>query len=174
LDSARGRALSLDLRCETSRTRLSLEGYWEAVILKSGSIYRAGAAAGAACASAQEEVIAVLGEYGTAIGVMRQILDDCRDLLFDPLSPDYEISLPGLLYTSQEFDRGHPPGESAAPPRTAGEFVTALTASMIPEVIAGVLAEWRRRALASLERIDPGPGREGLERIADLVLRQEA
>lgn len=83
---------------ETLPMEQAIEQYWRMVILKSGSIFWMATASGAAAGTADEELIEALGDSSMAIGVIMQIMDDCRDIL-DISTSKYEVSLPVLLYS---------------------------------------------------------------------------
>ena len=130
---------------ETLPLEKALEQYWRMVILKSGSIFRMGTAGGAAAGTADKNLIDALGDYGTAIGVIMQMMDDCRDML-DILTSDYEVSLPVLLYS---LARG---SEKVVYPdaRSTETMVKMLQDAHVPEMIAALLQEWQKKALDSL------------------------
>ena len=100
-----------------------LERYWQATILKSGSIFQAGASAGAATATNRQDWIDALGDYGCALGVMLQVLDDCRDHVDDRNQHVTPLGLPILL-------------ENLMP----GSDKQALS-----EALSQILLEWQRR-----------------------------
>jgi geranylgeranyl pyrophosphate synthase len=95
--SSLGQHLSLAQGWEGMPVAGALEAYWRAVICKSGSIFRAATAGGAAAGTASERPIAALGRFGTCLGVILQVLDDCRDVMAGSDIAGYEVSLPLLL-----------------------------------------------------------------------------
>ena len=120
--------------------------YWRIVILKSGSIFRASTAGGAAVATADEQLIDALGDFGTAIGVITQILDDCRDIL-DRSTGKYEVSLPVLLYSLAKGD-----SKIIFPKdRSKEAMIEILQDSHVAEMIAALIQEWQKNALESLK-----------------------
>ncbi|MFN2305179.1 MAG: polyprenyl synthetase family protein, partial [Anaerolineales bacterium] len=76
---------------------ITLESYWHATILKSGSIFRAGLGGGAIVGNAPDNYITALDGFGNALGVIRQIIDDCRDVFEKTEIGAYEITLPLLI-----------------------------------------------------------------------------
>jgi geranylgeranyl pyrophosphate synthase len=91
-------SLGLERWAKTNQDKATLlERYWEATILRSGSIYRAGAAAGAAVsAGSMNNIVDLLGDFGTYIGVILQIFDDCRDIFSG--QPADSFSLPDIIF----------------------------------------------------------------------------
>jgi geranylgeranyl pyrophosphate synthase len=77
-DSSTGQFHEFGLNTGNSDPVDQLQAYWKAVILKSGSICMAGAAAGAAAGTDSATLIEAMGDYGTALGVIRQVIDHCR------------------------------------------------------------------------------------------------
>ena len=120
--------------------------YWRIVILKSGSIFRVSTAGGAAVATANDLLIDALGDFGTAIGVITQILDDCRDIL-DISTGKYEVSLPVLLYSLAKGD-----GKIIFPvARSKKAMIEILQDTHVAEMIAALIQEWQKNALDSLK-----------------------
>ena len=148
LHSAVGQSLFISPMNLEQPQKNPLEQYWQAVILKSGSIFQAGAAGGAASASKRQDWITSLGEYGSALGVMLQVLDDCRDRKVDQLKRSPLQGLPALL---QDLLPG------------AGE-------QALPEVVSQILSEWRRRALLSLSDLPNSTALDILRHIPDDIL----
>ena len=88
-----------DLLQTRSPVEIYLNNYWEIIILKSGSVFRAATAGGAAAGTSDEPIVEAFGDYGTALGVMLQLIDDCRDAFSHSQEAiHWEISLPLLLY----------------------------------------------------------------------------
>jgi geranylgeranyl pyrophosphate synthase len=130
---------------ETLPLEKALEQYWRMVILKSGSIFRMGTAGGAAAGTADKELIDALGDYGTAIGVIMQMMDDCRDML-DIITGKYEVSLPVLLYSmAKGSDKVVYPDA-----RSKDTMVKTLQEAHVAEMLAALLQEWQKNALDSL------------------------
>ncbi len=126
----------------------ALERYWQAMILKSGSIYRAGTAGGAAVSTNRQDWITALGDYGSALGVMLQVLDDCRDQYVDQANrPD----LPGLPTLMENLIPG------------SGDQDLSQTISLI-------LLEWQRRALDALMILPESNAKRTLEQIPYHIL----
>lgn len=151
LDSSRGQHLDLTMQNDEIQPRDQLESYWMSVIQKSGSIYYAGLAGAAAAGTDADDVIEALGQFGIALGVIRQVIDDCRDILMDAKDVR-KAALPVLLKT-----------------RLTGEVRQ--NDPRIVQMITDILMEWKRRALASLEIIFPSPFRQELVNILEHVLQ---
>lgn len=117
-------------------------------MLKSGSIFQAGAAGGAAVASNRQDWIVALGEYGSALGVMLQVLDDCRDRMDDQLKRGAVPGLPSLL---ENLLMG--PNKQA-----------------LPEALSLILFEWQRRALQALSGLPRSPALEILRQVPNDIL----
>ena len=99
--ASQGQQLSQQYRRKDSAT---LETYWQATILKSGSIFRAGLGGGAIISQATPDYYTALSEFGNALGVIRQVIDDCRDVFEDLDTNSYEVTLP-LLLLSEKLDK---------------------------------------------------------------------
>jgi hypothetical protein len=127
----------------------AIHAYWQATILKSGSLFRMACAGGAAAGTDSPDLIDALGDYGTAIGVILQVLDDCRDML-DKKSGKYEISLPILLYSASLG------GKEIIFPESRKN----LNGTGVPETITAALEAWWQRAQISLNRLEPSDARE--------------
>ena len=125
-----------------------LEKYWQATILKSGSIYRAGTAGGAAVGTGRQDWIIALGDYGSALGVMLQVLDDCRDQYVDQ---EARPALPGLPTLMENLMPGS--GDQG-----------------LSETISMILLEWQRRALDALSGLPESPAKELLRQIPIWIL----
>ncbi len=131
----------------------ALNRYWQATILKSGSLFRMATAGGAAAGTDNPRLIEAVGEYGTALGVILQILDDCRDAL-DRQTGEWEISLPVLLYSMARGEK------EIVRPDTRAQ----LQESGVPQMISSILADWWQRALDSLAPLEPSFGRRCLKK----------
>lgn len=139
-----------DLLEPASSVEEALNQYWETIILKSGSVFHAAATGGAAAGTGDQSIVENLGDYGTALGVMLQILDDCRDAMTDSQEAvEWEVSLPLLLYlmVSGEDQITFPKVNSKA------EWSHLLKESGVIHAISSILLEWKNRALLSLEPI---------------------
>lgn len=147
----------------------ALEKYWQATISKAGNIFRAATAGGAMVGLGSEAQITALGNYGMALGTILQVLDDCRDILDESASKArYEVSLPLLLYYAS-----NPQGRTQAMPTNRKELTRRLKAAHVQDVIAEVLADWRERALSSLQALDSSEAVELLGKFVDRILTQE-
>ena len=126
----------------------TLESYWHATILRSGSIFRAGLGGGAIAGKAQDKWITDLGDYGNALGVIRQIVDDCRDIIDGPDASAYEVTLPLLMLALR---REESIADLVTSLYSRDVLSTAIHEANLPEMITSVLLEWHRRALKSLQ-----------------------
>lgn len=151
LNSSRGQHLDLTIENGDLQPRDHWETYWLSVIQKSGSIYYAGLAGAAAAGTDADDVIEAMGQFGIALGVIRQVIDDCRDILIDAKDAR-KATLPSLLKT-----------------QLAGEVRQ--NDPKIVQMIADILMEWKRRALASLEIIPSSPFRQELVNILEHALQ---
>ncbi len=174
-DASMGQFQDLVLDAGKSVSGDPLQAYWSAVILKSGSICMAGAAAGAAVGAGSTALVEALGDYGTALGVIRQVIDDCRDIWIDAQIPERQRTLPALLHSmvaDQPFRKRvnlkNKARLSEAQIQSQGPKM--LIEAGIPEIIADILLEWRRRALESLSVLKPSDARSALEDILEHVL----
>lgn len=166
-----GQGLSL---VGTSSANLSvrdaLESYWREIILKSGSIFKAAVVGGAAAGTADTPTIAALGNYGMALGVMVQLLDDCVDLLKtsdNGAIHTWEVSLPLLLYLLAK-------GEQRVifpAVQTRSEWYAHLHEAKVAESFAAILSQWQTRALESIQGLQLSDAeRKMLEALPTLIL----
>ena len=146
-----------------------LNNYWEILILKSGSVFRAATEGGAAAGTADEKITEALGDYGTALGVMLQLMDDCRDAFHDSQEVIHrEISLPLLLYlmTVGEENINFPEISSHA------EWRDLLNKAGVIHAISSLLLQWKSRALDSLGPLPDSREKLILETIPSLFLER--
>jgi geranylgeranyl pyrophosphate synthase len=114
-----------------------------------------------------ESLIETMADYGTCLGVLLQVLDDCRDLLDDPVTPGNQVYLPLLLHalaTNSDqivFPQDH---SSAALNKILEE-------AGVPALLSTILLEWRQRALNSLQPLNPSPAKDALEQIVTAILQ---
>jgi len=129
----------------------ALEEYWQTIIIKAGSVFRAGTAGGASAGTLDETIIEGLGDYGTALGVMLQLLDDGLDILktSGEVIQAWEISLPLLLYLLATGE------ENIVFPavQTRAEWHTCLRDAKIIEMFSVILLQWKARALESIQNL---------------------
>jgi hypothetical protein len=133
----------------------AINTYWQATILKSGSLFRMACAGGAAAGTDAQAPIEALGIYGTSIGVILQVLDDCRDMV-DARTGKQETSLPALLYSvaSGRQEIIYPDSRSS------------LEGTDVPETISTALSAWWQRASDSLKSL---PQSEAVELLHDAL-----
>jgi len=154
----------------------ALEAYWRAVIAKSGSIFRAATAGGAVAGADSEPLVAALGEFGACLGVILQVLDDCRDVLGGPDVAGCEVSLPLLLLSmaGQDGRTGRQGQRVGIPnpgsPLSREALFDVLQGAGVPDIIRDVLLEWRRRALNSLASLGRSEAVAALEGVLEHVL----
>ena len=154
---------------ERLSVELVLNNYWENIILKAGSVFRAATQGGAVVAGADETISEALGDYGTALGVVLQLIDDCRDAFsHSEETMNWEISLPLLLYLMAVGEKNivFPKINSRA------EWSNLLQNAGVIQAIAELLLQWKSRALESLSSIPQSRERLILERIPSLILEQ--
>jgi geranylgeranyl pyrophosphate synthase len=139
------------------------------IILKSGSVFRTATAGGAAAGTSNERYIDALGDYGTALGVMLQLIDDCRDVFTQSQEiMTWEVSLPLLLYlmTIGEENICFPEVGSRA------EWGEMLRKMGVLNAISSLLIEWKTHALESLEPLEDSQEKHILESIPSLILER--
>jgi geranylgeranyl pyrophosphate synthase len=174
-DSSMGQFQDLVLDAGKSDSGNPLEVYWNSVILKSGSICKAGAAAGAAVGNGSAALVEALGDYGTALGVIQQVIDDCRDIWSDEKILEKKHTLPALLQSmvaDQKFKKrvNHKDRDKPSEAQLLSQTPQLFVKAGVPEIIADILLEWRRRALESLNALEPSEARNALEKIIDHVM----
>jgi geranylgeranyl pyrophosphate synthase len=157
--ATQGQRLSQQYRRKDNAT---LEMYWQATILKSGSIFRAGLGGGAIIGQAKPDYYTALNKFGNALGVIRQVIDDCRDVFDNSDTNPYEVTLP-LLFLSEKL--GDPISLLVRRYKSKEALLKALNINGVPEMITSVVLEWRRRALASLMIFERTSVVENLETI---------
>ena len=157
--ASQGQQLSQQYRRKDSAT---LETYWQATILKSGSIFRAGLGGGAIISQATPDYYTALSEFGNALGVIRQVIDDCRDVFEDLDTNSYEVTLP-LLLLSEKLSESIPLLVRRFKSKDA--LSTALNTNGVPEMITSVLLEWHRRAMENLMILEQSSETQSLETI---------
>ncbi len=158
-----------DLTQTQSPVETYLNNYWEIIILKSGSVFRAAMEGGAAAGDATDLIAEALGDYGTALGVMLQLMDDCRDaFIHSQEAIKWEISLPLLLYllTIGEENIIFPEVSSRA------EWSDLLKETGVIHTIASLLLQWKSQALDSLSPLQKSREKLILERIPSLFLER--
>jgi geranylgeranyl pyrophosphate synthase len=171
--SSRGQYLGLFQDCADMKRAGPLEAYWYMVIAKSGSLFRMCAAGGAVVGTDSQHLVDALGEYGNCIGVMLQLIDDCRDVLEDLDSAGSRGSLPLALLSL--IRKGEPDVTEIAPLDSPG-FLTrqsmydTLRVAGVLDVISDVLLEWQQRALNSLTVLRRSEAVDTLEYIARGIL----
>lgn len=137
----------------------AIHAYWQGVILKSGSLFRMACAGGASAGTDSPQLIDALGEYGAAIGVLLQLVDDCRDML-DENTGKREITLPVLLFSQTRGEQGIVQPDSRA----------SLQGSGVPEAITAAMMAWFQNAVDSLKSVGPSEASAALEDILHAIL----
>lgn len=129
----------------------ALEKYWDTIVLKSGSVFRASMAGGAACGTPDAAIVNGLGDYGTALGVMLQLLDDCKDVfkVSNGTIDKWEISLPLLFYLmASEKDEVIFPVVN-----TRAEWHKCLREAGVVEMLSSILLQWQKYAVTSIQHL---------------------
>ncbi len=151
----------------------ALAAYWQAVILKSGSIYRAGMVGGAIAGNASIISKEALSDYGTSVGVILQILDDCRDVLSENPEIDLEVSLPILLYSLKVRNKGETKQRVVRPGvLSRQQLIREFKEKKVPLMLTKVLEKWQDRARLSLESIEANESKRTLEAVLDFILSE--
>lgn len=165
-DSAHGQNLEFSQKTEILNGVDQLKAYWQSVVDKSGSIYAAGASVGAVIGTDSKDWIEALSDYGTSLGVLMQVIDDCRDFSNDTQQPNKSSTLPKILH---ELTTGHkltsnPKHKTWSEVLTDSELeiTQVLQDADIPFVIGDILLEWRRRGLESLSIFERSSSRDSL------------
>ena len=158
-----------DLYKTSVKVEETLNDYWEMIIQKSGSIFHAATAGGAAAGTSDETYIDALSDYGTAIGVLLQLFDDCRDAFSQSQETiKWEISLSLLLYLMAVGvdDIRFPDAGSKA---GWGEMLRKVG---VINAISSILLEWKIRALDSINPLLNSKAKQILEQIPALILER--
>ncbi len=137
----------------------AINAYWETTILKSGSLFRMACAGGAAAGTQSSQLIEILADFGTSIGVILQVLDDCRDM-FDVQTGRREVTLPILLYSAASGSQKIIFPDSRA----------SLQETSVPGGITASLSAWWQRAHDSLDRLEPSDAIEALKDALQAIL----
>jgi geranylgeranyl pyrophosphate synthase len=171
--SAQGQYLGLMQDCGELEREEALETCWRMVITRSGGLFRISTAGGAAVGTDSEQLVDALGEYGTCLGVMLQLIDDCRDIPEDWDSSRRAVSLPLILLSMSVGDELAkipiaPLNSDDAETRQA--VYETLYSIGVPHVISDVLLEWQDRAFKALEPLGQSDAVAVLKRIAQEVL----
>ena len=148
---------------------LQLNNYWEIIILKSGSVFQAAIEGGAVAGGADQAIAEALGDYGAALGVILQLMDDCRDAFnHSQEAVNWEISLPLLLYllTVGEENIVFPEVSSRA------DWSDLLKETGVINAISTLLLQWKSRAVDSLSPLPKSREKHILERIPSLFLER--
>lgn len=173
-ESSIGQFQDLVMDTSKSNTGNQLEKYWGAVIMKSGSIFKAGIAAGAVIGAGSKDIVEALGNYGTAIGVIRQVMDDCRDFWNDEKISKKQRTLPILLQSMASDKRSTSDIKHTVKDKQEAQITNQtpqiLVSADIPEIITDILFEWRKRALKSLDALKPSDAHIALEKIVDQAM----
>jgi geranylgeranyl pyrophosphate synthase len=157
--ASRGQNLSRQYRRKDGAT---LEEYWQATILKSGSIFRTGLGGGAIIGQATPDHYTALSNFGNALGIIRQVIDDCRDVFNDPETSTYEVTLPLLLLSEKLRE---PISVLMRRFETKDALSKEINLNDVPEMITSVLLEWHRRAIENLMVIEQSTEVQALETI---------
>jgi geranylgeranyl pyrophosphate synthase len=148
--SSQGQHLSLVQDYTGLAKAKQLEAYWYMMISKSGSLFRMSTAGGAAVGTDDQHLVDALGEYGTCLGVMLQLIDDCRDVLEDTGSTQRGVSLPLLLLSMTYENEAEATPSDCVDSLTRQSLYDALHVAGVPHIISDVLLDWQQRALSSL------------------------
>lgn len=111
LGEAFGKVLALSAAWQTRKSRLatlSVDQYFQSLTARTGLIFATGAWAGARIVTSLSEahVLDALYHFGLYLGIMGQIVDDCRDIK-DDLRAD-RLTLPVIYALSQKKHPQHP------------------------------------------------------------------
>jgi geranylgeranyl pyrophosphate synthase len=171
--SAQGQYLGVVQDCGNLEKDKALEACWRMLITRSGGLFRMSTAGGAAVGTDSQHLVDALGEYGTCLGVMLQLIDDCRDIPEDSASTRRAVSLPLILLSmscQDERDEARIPPSDCDGVLARGLFYETLHTFGVPHVISDVLLEWQRRALKALMPLERSDAVTALERIAQQIV----
>jgi octaprenyl-diphosphate synthase len=158
---------------------------------KTASLFRWAMRAGAAVGGLDEGAAGALERFGAALGVAFQTVDDCLDLAGDPAVTgkdtladlrEGKLTFPVLVALEREPAFAGRLAAILAAAEETGE-VAATDAAAVAAALArtdGIGAAKRfaadhiHRAIAALERVPPGPGRDALASAAEASLGRAA
>ncbi|MGO1392256.1 polyprenyl synthetase family protein [Agrococcus casei] len=157
-----------------------VEHYIQVLADKTGSLIAAAAELGVVVSNADDRYRQPMREFGEAIGVAFQLVDDVIDLSFSPetgkpAGTDVKAgvaTLPTLLLQQRGDADSAALLERLADTESA-EFdsaVAALAAHEVTEQTMQVARDWQQRALHTLEDLPRGPVRRGLEEFSRSVI----
>jgi geranylgeranyl pyrophosphate synthase len=171
--SAQGQYLGLVQDSGNSEKDKALEACWRVLITRSGGLFRMSTAGGAAVGTDSQHLVDALGEYGTCLGVMLQLLDDCRDIPEDSVSTRRGASLPLILLSmtcDDELDGATIPPSHSDGVLARRSFYETLHARGVPQIVSDILLEWQHRAINALAPLERSDAVTALERIAQDIL----
>lgn len=156
-----------DLTQKEAPVEAMLQEYWETTILKSGSVFRAALEAGATAGRPRSSIRPALADYGVALGVMLQLIDDCRDA-FSPSDEamHWQTTLPLLLYlmATGEDQLRYPEVHTRA------AWSALLSEAGVMDALSTLLLQWKARAVESLAPLQDGVEKSILEHITATIL----
>jgi hypothetical protein len=171
--SAQGQHLGLVQDCGNPKKDKALEVCWRMLIARSGGLFRMSSAGGAVVGTDSQHLIGALGEYGTCLGVMLQLIDDCRDIPEDSVSTRRGASLPLILLSmtceDESDETGIPPSYSDGV-LARRSFYETLHTRGVPHIVSDILLEWQHRAINALAPLERSEAVTTLERIAREIL----
>lgn len=143
---------------------------------KTAALLAAGCGIGATMAGADDATVQAMYRYGDAIGHAFQVLDDVLDVAGDPAWTGKPAGGDYLAGTwSSPYLNFHDRGGRLAAERKAADFPEVRRALFASGAVAASQLEasgYTQAALLEAERLSPGPARDALVRLAELLMER--
>ena len=143
---------------------------------KTAALLAAGCGIGATMAGADDATVQAMYRYGDAIGHAFQVLDDVLDVAGDPAWTGKPAGGDYLAGTwSSPYLNFHDRGGQLAVERKAADFPEVRRALFASGAVAASQLEasgYTQAALLEAERLAPGPARDALVRLAELLMER--
>lgn len=142
----------------------TVEGYFEQIIAKSGTIYSTVAWIGGHIGQGTEAQLNAIEEFGLALGILIQLRDDCRDLNPQQILGDLRrgvMTLPVLHGLQQKRHPRHSRLESLCcadrqlSEKMAGEIIEILDEMQVLSFVLNVARVYKSKAIAALSGFKP-------------------
>ena len=165
----------------------TMRDYYRRIHGKTASLFATAGAGGAMMAACDQPTIDALREYGRALGMAFQIVDDILDFcgteeqLGKPVGGDLSagtLTLPAIVLM-EDNPRDNPIArflEAKEEDERAECLARALEAARAPAIVdrcMGTVEDWRERGLAALHRAPADGPREELTAIAEFITQRD-
>ncbi len=164
------------------------ETYFKVVDGKTASLFRWALRAGGRVGGLPDDAIEVLGEFGTALGVAFQLVDDVLDLEGDPATTgksacadvrEGKLTWPLLLAAEREPDiaarlRLYAAADNTLDPRVAARLVEDVRRTGAIEAARAEALHYGAKAHCALERLPAGRANDALATVVETTLTREA